>query len=110
MDLLIIFLVMALLLLLKGFFSGSEIALVNSDKFKMHHKANQGHRGAKLLLKLFQTPDVLPGQNRTSRWPTCWCVAKRTRKPHSLFCHSVESRSLYDRIAVGSGVGIALII
>jgi Mg2+/Co2+ transporter CorB len=28
---------MVVLLLLKGFFSGSEIALVNSDKFKMHH-------------------------------------------------------------------------
>jgi magnesium and cobalt exporter, CNNM family len=61
MDFLIILLVMVLLLLLKGFFSGSEIALVNSDKFKMHHKANQGNRGAKLVLKLFETPDVLLG-------------------------------------------------
>jgi len=61
MDLLIIFLIMVVLLLLKGFFSGSEIALVNSDKFKMHHKANQGHRGAQLVLKLFETPDVLLG-------------------------------------------------
>ena len=61
MDLLLILVVMLVLLLLKGFFSGSEIALVNSDKFKMHHKANQGHRGAKLLLKLFKTPDVLLG-------------------------------------------------
>jgi len=61
MDLLIILLVMVLLLLLKGFFSGSEIALVNADKFKMHHKANQGHRGAQLVLKLFETPDVLLG-------------------------------------------------
>jgi CBS domain containing-hemolysin-like protein len=61
MDLLIILVVMILLLLLKGFFSGSEIALVNSDKYKMHHKANQGHRGAKLVLKLFRTPDVLLG-------------------------------------------------
>jgi CBS domain containing-hemolysin-like protein len=61
MDFLIILLVMVLLLLLKGFFSGSEIALVNSDKLKIHHKANQGHRGAKLVLKLFQTPDVLLG-------------------------------------------------
>jgi CBS domain containing-hemolysin-like protein len=52
---------MVVLLLLKGFFSGSEIALVNSDKFKMHHKANQGHRGAQLVLKLFETPDVLLG-------------------------------------------------
>ena len=61
MDMLFILLVMVVLLLLKGFFSGSEIALVNSDKFKMHHKANQGHRGAKLVLKLFETPDVLLG-------------------------------------------------
>ena len=61
MDLVLIFLTMVVLLLLKGFFSGSEIALVNSDKFKMHHKANQGHRGAQLVLKLFQTPDVLLG-------------------------------------------------
>ena len=61
MDILIILLVMILLLLLKGFFSGSEIALVNSDKFKMHHKAKQGNRGAKLVLRLFETPDVLLG-------------------------------------------------
>ena len=61
MDFLIILLVMVLLLFLKGFFSGSEIALVNSDKLKMHHKANQGHSGAKRVLKLFQTPDILLG-------------------------------------------------
>ena len=61
MDLLIILLVMVVLLLLKGFFSGSEIALVNSDKLKMHHKAKQGNRGAQLVLKLFETPDVLLG-------------------------------------------------
>ena len=61
MDFLIILLVMLLLLFLKGFFSGSEIALVNSDKLKIHHKANQGHRGAKMVLKLFRTPDVLLG-------------------------------------------------
>jgi CBS domain containing-hemolysin-like protein len=61
MDLLIIFLTMVVLLLLKGFFSGSEIALVNSDKLKMHHKAKQGNRGAQLVLKLFETPDVLLG-------------------------------------------------
>ena len=61
MDLLLIFLTMVVLLLLKGFFSGSEIALVNSDKLKMHHKAKQGNRGAQLVLKLFETPDVLLG-------------------------------------------------
>jgi CBS domain containing-hemolysin-like protein len=61
MEFLIILVVMILLLLLKGFFSGSEIALVNSDKLKLHHKANQGHRGARMVLKLFQTPDVALG-------------------------------------------------
>lgn len=49
------------LLLIKGFFSGSEIALVNSDKVKLNAKANQGHRGAKEVLKLFKTPDLLLG-------------------------------------------------
>ncbi len=61
MEFLLIFFGVVLLLLLKGFFSGSEMALVNSDKLKLHHKANQGNRGAKLVLKLFQTPDVLLG-------------------------------------------------
>jgi len=49
------------LLLLKGFFSGSEIALVNSDKVKLTAKANQGNRGAHEALKLFKTPDVMLG-------------------------------------------------
>ena len=61
MEWLFIGLLMLVLLLLKGFFSGSEIALVNADKLKLHHKANQGNRGAKLVLKLFNTPDVLLG-------------------------------------------------
>lgn len=49
------------LLLLKGFFSGSEIALVNSDKVKLTAKANQGDNGAKSVLELFKTPDVMLG-------------------------------------------------
>ena len=49
------------LLLLKGFFSGSEIALVNSDKVKLTVRANQGHRGSKEVLELFRTPDVMLG-------------------------------------------------
>lgn len=57
----LILLSMLILLLLKGFFSGSEIALVNADKLKLHHKAKQGHKGATLVLKLFKTPDALLG-------------------------------------------------
>ena len=54
-------LICLLLLLLKGFFSGSEIALVNSDKVKLTAKANQGNRGAKEVLELYKTPDVMLG-------------------------------------------------
>nr|VFK27073.1 MAG: Hemolysin, contains CBS domains [Candidatus Kentron sp. MB]VFK31388.1 MAG: Hemolysin, contains CBS domains [Candidatus Kentron sp. MB]VFK75460.1 MAG: Hemolysin, contains CBS domains [Candidatus Kentron sp. MB] len=61
MEALSILLLMVILLLMKGFFSGTEIALVNSDKLRLYHKANQGHKGAKLVLKLFETPDVLLG-------------------------------------------------
>jgi CBS domain containing-hemolysin-like protein len=61
MELLYILPGMVVLLLLKGFFSGSEIALVNADRLKLHHKANQGHKGAKLALRLFHSPDVLLG-------------------------------------------------
>ena len=61
MDLYYIVPIMVILLLLKGFFSGSEIALVNADRLKLHHKANQGNKGAQMALKLFQTPDVLLG-------------------------------------------------
>ncbi len=60
-EMLLILLAMVALLLLKGFFSGCEIAMVNSDKLKLHHQANQGNRGAQLVLKLFKTPDVLLG-------------------------------------------------
>jgi len=59
MDVLSALVVMLLFLLLKGFFSGSEIALVNADKIRLRHKAKQGNRGAGMALKLLQTPDVL---------------------------------------------------
>jgi CBS domain containing-hemolysin-like protein len=59
MDILFILLAMVILLLLQGFFSGSEIAMVNADKIKLHAKANQGHKGAKLVLRFFDRPDIL---------------------------------------------------
>jgi len=61
MELYIFIPAMLVLLLLKGFFSGSEIALVNADKLKLRQKANQGNKGASMVLKLFETPDVLLG-------------------------------------------------
>jgi CBS domain containing-hemolysin-like protein len=61
MELLLTLGAMLLLLVLKGFFSGSEIALVNADKMHLHHQANQGRRGARLILDLFQRPEILLG-------------------------------------------------
>ena len=61
MDSLLILLVMVPLMLLQGFFSGSEIALVNADKFKMKHLASRGHKGAQLFMRMFQRPEVILG-------------------------------------------------
>lgn len=61
MTILMIIAGIIILLLVKGFFSGSEIALVNSDKVKLTARANQGHRGAKEVLKLFKSPDIMLG-------------------------------------------------
>ncbi|MCW8829685.1 MAG: hemolysin family protein [Gammaproteobacteria bacterium] len=61
MTTLLILLVMVLLLLAQGFFSGSEIALVNADKLKLRHLASKGHKGAKRVLKMFEQPEVLLG-------------------------------------------------
>ncbi|MEQ8262547.1 hemolysin family protein [Pseudohaliea sp.] len=56
-----ILLCMVILLLLQGFFSGSEIALVNADKLKLRHLAASGRRGAQHVLRMFQHPEVLLG-------------------------------------------------
>jgi len=59
MDLSLAILLMIVLLLAKGFFSGSEIALVSADKIRLRHRAKQGNRGAQLAMELMKTPDIL---------------------------------------------------
>ncbi|QEP43141.1 HlyC/CorC family transporter [Ectothiorhodospiraceae bacterium BW-2] len=54
-------LLIVLFLLLKGLFSGSEIAIVSADKLKLRHQAKMGDKGAAQVLKLFKTPDVILG-------------------------------------------------
>jgi CBS domain containing-hemolysin-like protein len=58
-DLLWIAPLLLVLLLLKGFFSGSEIALINADRIKLSHRARQGDRGARLVLELLKHPERL---------------------------------------------------
>ena len=61
MDVIFIILIMIVLLLLEGFFSGSEIALVHAERLKLQHLANQGHRGAALVISMLRKPEVLLG-------------------------------------------------
>lgn len=44
------------LLLLEGFFSGSEIALIAADQKKMQQMASDGHKGAAIALRLLGKP------------------------------------------------------
>jgi CBS domain containing-hemolysin-like protein len=47
------------LLVLEGFFAASEIALVSANRRRLHHRAGEGHRGARLALKLLAKPEYL---------------------------------------------------
>jgi len=56
---LITLLLMVVLLLLKGFFSGSEIAFVSADRVRLRHRAAQGASGARMALRLLDRPTRL---------------------------------------------------
>ena len=50
-----------LLLALSAFFSLSETAMMASNRFRLRHLAQNGHRGAQLALDLFAQTDKLLG-------------------------------------------------
>jgi Mg2+/Co2+ transporter CorB len=52
---------LALLLLLAAFFAGSETALMSLNRYRLRHRANGGHRGARLADALLAQPDRLIG-------------------------------------------------
>jgi len=56
-----LFWLLAILLVLSAFFSGSETALMSLNRYQLRHKAREGHRGAKLAEQLLQRPDRLIG-------------------------------------------------
>ena len=51
--------IMLVCLLLEGFFSGSEIAVVSADQMKLRHEAAKGSTGAKLALRMLKKPEWL---------------------------------------------------
>ena len=52
---------LGLLLLLSAFFSSTETALMSVNRYRLRHRARQGHRGARLAEALLQRPDRLIG-------------------------------------------------
>ncbi len=50
-----------LLLALSAFFSGTETALMRINRYKLKHRAREGHRGAQLAERLLDRPDRLLG-------------------------------------------------
>ncbi len=49
------------LIILSGFFSSSETALMALNRYRLKHRVDQGHRGAILASNLLQRPDRLIG-------------------------------------------------
>jgi putative hemolysin len=47
------------LVLLNGFFAGSELALVSARKMRLRARADRGHRGARVALELLENPTRL---------------------------------------------------
>ncbi|MFA9462261.1 HlyC/CorC family transporter [Thiohalorhabdus sp. Cl-TMA] len=56
-----LFVLLGILLALSGFFSGSETAMMALNKYRLRHRADQGHRGARIASKLLERPDRLIG-------------------------------------------------
>jgi len=50
-----------ILILLSAFFSASEIGMMTLNRYRLRHRAETGHRGARIAQKLLQRPDRLLG-------------------------------------------------
>jgi len=53
--------VLGLLLVLSAFFSSTETALMSINRYRLRHRAREGHRGAVLAERLLKRPDRLIG-------------------------------------------------
>jgi len=52
---------LAVLLILSGFFSVAETAMMAANRYRLKHRAEQGNRGAKLAMALLAETDRLLG-------------------------------------------------
>ena len=51
--------ILVTLVLISGFFSGSETALMSLNRYRLRHQANNGNRAAQRTAKLLEDPDRL---------------------------------------------------
>lgn len=56
-----LFIILAILILLSAFFSGSETALMTLNRYRAKSLADKGHKGASLAIELLNRPDRLLG-------------------------------------------------
>ncbi|MBY5922858.1 HlyC/CorC family transporter [Ferrimonas balearica] len=54
-------LILALLILISAFFSGTETAMMSLNRYRLRHLAQKGHKGAQRAERLLQRPDRLIG-------------------------------------------------
>ncbi|MBW3694130.1 DUF21 domain-containing protein [Vibrio sp. T187] len=57
----ILFALLACLIIISGYFSGSETGMMSLNRYRLKHLANTGHKGAKRVEKLLSRPDRLIG-------------------------------------------------
>jgi len=57
----VLLIILAVLIFLSAFFSGSETALMSLNRYRLKHLAAEGHRGARLARRLLRRPDRLLG-------------------------------------------------
>ncbi|MDV7104474.1 CNNM domain-containing protein [Vibrio sp. TH_r3] len=57
----ILFAILACLIIISGYFSGSETGMMSLNRYRLKHLASQGHKGAKRVEKLLARPDRLIG-------------------------------------------------
>ncbi|MEZ9158708.1 HlyC/CorC family transporter [Vibrio lentus] len=57
----ILFALLACLIVISGYFSGSETGMMSLNRYRLKHLASTGHKGAKRVEKLLSRPDRLIG-------------------------------------------------
>jgi len=56
-----LFAILCVLVLLSGFFSGTETALMSINRYRLRHRAREGSAGARATEQLLEAPDRLIG-------------------------------------------------